>query len=132
MASLDDILTVQKNGVVALSRISQALGEGYPLNPFNGGQGASITATTVNGRVALVGVSANAPYALICNQSTVWVSVQFGDSTVVATTASMAVPPGACALVTITSPTGAMPTHMAAITGTGTAFVQITMGYSGT
>jgi hypothetical protein len=132
MASLDDILTTQKNGVVALNRVAQALGEGYPLTPYNGGQGASITATTSSSRVALIGASANAPYALVCNQSAIWVSVQFGDSTVIATTASMSVPPGACALVTITPTSGAIPTHMAAITSSSTAFVQVTVGYSGT
>lgn len=132
MASLDDILTTQRNGVVALNRVAQAAAAGYPLTPFNGGQGASITATNVSGNVALVGISASAPYALICNQSTIWVSVQFGDSTVVATTSSMAIPPGACALVTLTIPNQPLPTHMAAIVAAGSAFVQITMGYNGT
>ena len=132
MASLDDILTTQKNGVVALNRVAQALSEGYPLTPFNGGQGASITATNVSGNVALVGVSASAPYALICNQSSIWASVQFGDSAVVATTSSMSIPPGACALVTLAVANQPMPTHMAAIVAAGSAFLQVTMGYGGT
>ena len=132
MATLDDILTVQKNGVVALSRIAQGLVPSFPFNPVGGGTGLALSASNVSSRGALVGASSNAPYAQVCNQGTVWVFVQFGDSTVVATTASMAVPPGACALVTITPASGAFPTHMAAITGAGTAELQVSMGYSGT
>lgn len=131
MATLDDILTAQKNGVVALSRIGQALNQNYPFNAYNGGQGSSLSASTTSSNVALVGASVNAPYALVCNQSAVWVSIQFGNSTVQATTSSMSLPPGACALITISIVGQPMPTHMAAITTTGTAVLQVTMGYSG-
>lgn len=132
MATLDDILTTQKNGVVALSRIGQSLLPNYPFNAYGGGQGASITATVASGRVALVGGSDNAPFAYICNQGSVWASVQFGDSTVTATTSSMSVPPNACSLVTVSIVGQPFPTHMAAITASGSTFLQITMGYNGT
>lgn len=133
MATLDDILTVQKNAVIALGKIAQALTPNYPFNAFNGGEGVSMTATTSTGNVALVGASASAPFAFVCNQSSNWAFIQFGDSTITATTSSMAVPPGACSLVTIAIVgNNAFPTHMAAITSTGSAQLQVTMGYGGT
>ena len=130
MASLDDILTTQKNGVVALNRIGQGVSRGAPITPYNGGQGATIAVTTASSRVALVGASANVAYANICNITSTWAFVQFGDATVTATTASMAVPPNACLLVALTSVNAAFPTNMAAITSSGTTTLQVTMGYS--
>lgn len=132
MATLDDILTTQKNGVVALSRIGQALNPNYPFNAYNGGQGVSLTASTISSNVALIGASESAPYAFVCNQSETWASIQFGDSNVAAATTSMSVPPNACSLVSIIILGQPFPTHMAAITATGTAFLQVTMGYGGT
>lgn len=132
MATLDDVVTVQKNGVVALSRIGQALVPNYPFNAYNGGQGVSITASTASSSVALAGASDSAPYAFVCNQSGTWASIQFGDSSVTATISSMSVPPNACSLVTVGILGKPFPTHMAAITASGTAFLQVTMGYGGT
>ena len=132
MATLDDVVTVQKNGVVALSRIGQALGAETPFNAYNGGQGASITASTSSSSVALVGASESAPYACICNQGAGWASIQFGSSTITATTSSMSIPPGSRIFLNIAVLGQVFPTHMAAITSSGTAFLQITMGYSGT
>jgi hypothetical protein len=130
MASLDDILTAQKNGVVALNRIAQGVSRGAPITPYNGGQGASLAVTTASSRVALIGSSANVAYANICNVTSVWAFVQFGDATVVATTASMAVPPNSCVLVSLTSINSVFPTNMAAITASGTTTLQVTMAYT--
>lgn len=133
MATLDDILTTQKNAVQVLTKIAQAVSTSYPFNAYNGGDGVTMTATTASSSVALVGASTSAPFAFVCNQGTGWIFIKFGDSTVTASTASMAVPPGACSLVTITIVgSNAFPTHMAAVTATGSANVQVTMGYGGT
>lgn len=132
MATLDDVVTVQKNAVVAASRIAQALVPNYPFNAYNGGQGASLTASTSTSNVALVGASESAPYAAVVNQGTDWAFIQFGSSTVTATTSSMAIPPSSRVFLTISILGQVFPTHMAAITSTGTATLQVTMGYSGT
>lgn len=103
----------------------------YPFEPYGGGQGASLTASTATSRVAMVGTTATVNSALIINTGTVWVNVQVGNSTVTATTSSMAIPPGAYALISLTTQGSPVPTHLAAITTTGTAVVQVTLGYGG-
>jgi Pectate lyase superfamily protein len=61
----------------------------------------------------------------------VWAFVLLGNSSVVATTSCMAIPPGACALVSLTTQGQGVPGYMAGITASGSATVQITLGYGG-
>jgi len=103
----------------------------YPFEPYGSGLGASLACTTSSGRVALVGTTAEVNCALICNTGTVWAFVLLGNSSVVATTSCMAIPPGACALISLTTQGQAIPTHLSGITASGTATLQITLGYGG-
>ena len=103
----------------------------YPFEPYGSGLGASLACTTSSSRVALVGTTVQVNCALICNTGTVWAFILLGNSAVTATTSCMAIPPGACALVSLTTQGQAVPTHMAGITTSGTATVQITLGYGG-
>jgi hypothetical protein len=105
----------------------------YPFEPFNGGQGCSLTASSVSSAVALVGTASAIPInaILICNTGSVWAYVQLGTSSIVATTSSMAVPPGACALVSLTTQNAVGPTFLAAVTASSTTFIQATCGFGG-
>lgn len=106
----------------------------YPFEPYNGGDGVTFEAGTSTSSVALVGVLQAAPpinSVLICNQGNVWVSVKLGGVGVVATLGNMAIPPGACALVSFTTQNSPIPLQIAAITRTGTAWLQVTCGYGG-
>ena len=104
----------------------------YPFEPYGAGLGASLACTTSSGRVALVGSSlGTVTCAMICNTGSVWVFVLLGNSTVTATTSCMAIPPGACALVSLTTQGTPLPTHIAGITASGTATIQVTLGYGG-
>jgi hypothetical protein len=103
----------------------------YPFEPYGSGLGASLACTTSSGRVALSGTTVQVNCALICNTGSVWVFVLFGDVTVAATTSCMAVPPGACSLVSLTTQGQAIPTHIAGITASGSATIQVTLGYGG-
>ena len=103
----------------------------YPFEPYGSGLGSSLACTTSSSRVALVGTTVQVNCALICNTGAVWVFVLLGGNTVTATTSCMAIPPGACALVSLSTQGVAVPTYMAGITATGSATVQITLGYGG-
>jgi hypothetical protein len=103
----------------------------YPFEPYGSGLGASLACTTSSSSVALVGTTAQVNCALICNTGAVWAFVLLGNSGVVATTSCMGIPPGACALISLTTQGQGVPTYMAGITATGAATVQITLGYGG-
>jgi hypothetical protein len=62
--------------------------------------------------------------ARISNPGTTEVFLAFGDSTVVATTSGMSMPPGSLDVVTLPAGT----THVAALTEAGTANVRICLG----
>lgn len=107
----------------------------YPFEPLAGGKGILLNAGVASSRAALIEAPTNSAAlttALICNQSlTTWVSVLFGDSTVVADLGCMSIPPGTCSLITIATPGQGPPTFMAAIAPSGTVPVQVTLGYGG-
>lgn len=103
----------------------------YPFEPYGGGLGASLSCTTGSSRVALVGTDTTANCALICNTGANWVFVRLGNSSITATTSCMAIPPGACALVSLSTQGQAGPTHIAGITVSGSSLIQITLGYGG-
>lgn len=103
----------------------------YPFEPFGSGQGASITCSSSSTRTALVGTTSQVNCALICNTGAVWAFVLLGDSSVNATTANMAIPPGACSLISLSTQGQAVPTHIAGVTASGTATLQVTLGYGG-
>jgi hypothetical protein len=103
----------------------------YPFEPYGAGLGASLTCTSAGSSVALVGTTAQVNCAQICNTGTVWAFVLLGGPSAVATTSCMAIPPGACSLVSLTTQGQGVPTYMAGITASGTATVQITLGYGG-
>ncbi len=89
---------------------------------FEPAGGASLACTASTDRVALAG---NGEQALIANPGSVAVYVEFGSSTVVATTASLCVLPGTQILLTIPENS----THIAGITSSGASTIQISTGW---
>lgn len=100
----------------------------YAFEPSGGGLGVSLacgTATGTSSRTALVGEGNS---FVISNKGAVWVHVAFGNSSVVATTAYLAIPP--CTTTTISLVARADEwTHVAGITASGTTTIQITRGF---
>lgn len=112
----------------------------YAFEPLDGGAGSAVVATTTSARAALVvPVDDDVNVAVIFNVGTVFAYVRLGDSSVVATAppgsgsglCSMAVPPGGALTVSITTVNAPVPTHLAAITFSGTTTIQVTMGMGG-
>jgi len=106
----------------------------FPFQPYNGGEGVSLPCTVSTARVALVGEFGAAAddkvnIAVIVNTGSVPAFVRFGDVTVVATTASMAVPAGAAVTCTIPGANDAETTYLAGITSAGSTTLQITTGF---
>lgn len=106
----------------------------FPFQPYNGGEGVSLDCTIATDRVALVGEFGTAAddkvnIAVIVNTGVVPAFVRFGDVTVVATTASMAVPAGAAVTCTIPGASDAAPVYLAGITSSGSVTLQITTGF---
>lgn len=100
----------------------------YAFEPSGGGLGISLACTTTSGtssRTALVGEGNS---FVISNTGSVWAHVAFGSSTIVATTACMAVPPGTCLTVSL-NPRDTDWTHAAGITASSTTTLQITRGF---
>lgn len=101
----------------------------YAFEPSGGGLGVSLACTTSSGsssRAALVG-SGNA--FVISNTGIEWGNVAFGDSSVVATTAYMAIPPGTSVTISVNAPREVEWTHVAGITAIGTTTIQISRGF---
>lgn len=103
----------------------------YPFEPSGGGLGVSLSCTTTSGtssRTALVGTGNT---FVISNTGEVWGFVAFGDSSIAATTAYMAIPPGASVTISLVAPDrGATEwTHVAGITASGTTTIQISRGF---
>lgn len=85
----------------------------------------TISATTSSGRVALGGTQSASSYNVLCsNKATSWAYITFGDSTVTATSAGLALPPNGQAVYT--KPVGA--THVAGILDSGTGTLHFTPG----
>ena len=104
----------------------------YPFEPYNGGQGVSLAAGTVSSSVTLLGMFGqpqNVNVAVVFNTGSVFAFVRFGGSTVTADTGSMAVPPGGAITVSLYGVNQQTPSHMAAITASGSATLQITTGF---
>ena len=106
----------------------------FPFQPYNGGQGVSLACIGTTGRVALVGEFGAAAddkvnIAVIVNPGTVAAFVRFGDVTVVATTASMAVPAGSAVTCTIPGASDEATVYLAGITESGSTTLQITTGF---
>jgi hypothetical protein len=103
----------------------------YAFEPSGGGLGVSLSCTTSSGtsnRTALVGTG-NA--FVVSNTGDVWAHVAFGDSTIVATTAYFAIPPGTSVTLSLvaTDRGTAEWTHVAGITAFGTTTIQISRGF---
>lgn len=101
----------------------------FAFQPSGGGLGVSLScgaATGTSSRTALVGVGNT---FVISNTGTVWAHVAFGDSSVVATTAYMPVPPGVPVTISLNDPREAEWTHVAGITVVGTTTIQISRGF---
>jgi hypothetical protein len=94
-----------------------------PLKLWAGGLGCEINAADATARVALVGTSQNV--ICIVNEGTVPVHFRLGASDVVATTACKAI--GAGLDMAFFLERGQ--THLAAITRSGSAWLQITLGF---
>lgn len=105
----------------------------YPFEPHDGGDGAELQATTATARVALVGKLSGEGQidnvAVISNTGSVFAFVRLGRSDVVATTASMAVPPGGAVTVSLYGEDSPAYTYLAAITRSDSAWLQVTTGY---
>lgn len=100
----------------------------YAFEPSGGGLGVSLAcgaATGTSSRTALVGEGNS---FVISNTGSVWAHVAFGDSAIVATTAYMAIPPGTSVTISLIA-RGTEWTHVAGITASGTATIQITRGF---
>ena len=100
----------------------------YAFEPSGGGLGVSLACTTSSGttsRTALVGEGNS---FAISNMGDVWVHVAFGDSSIIATTAYMAILPRTTVTISLNARATEW-THVAGITTTGTATVQITRGF---
>ena len=89
-----------------------------------------ITATSVTGSAALTlpseggtAITPGARHVRVYNAGAVIVFLQFGDSTVAATTAKMPIPPGAVEVFTLGGAT-----YAAVITSSGTADIYFTPG----
>lgn len=93
------------------------------LAPFTPGASSTLAVTTSSARVAITrkGSEQVLIYAPAANAAAF---IVFGDDTVVATTAGVAIPPGFNKVFTV--PEGA--THVAAITGASTATLYFTCG----
>lgn len=97
---------------------------GAPPYAFEYAGGASLAVTTTTGRVALAG---GGKQMLVTNPGSVQVYVEPGSSTVSATVASQCILPGTQVLMSIANIDTV--THVAAITATGAATIQISTGY---
>jgi len=101
----------------------------FPFQPAGGGLGVSLACTTSSGtssRTALVGAGNT---FVICNTGSVWGHVAFGNSSVVATTAWMAIPPGTTVTISLNDPKETEWTHVAGITAAGSTTIQISRGF---
>lgn len=103
----------------------------YAFEPSGGGLGVSLACTTTSGtssRTALVGTGNT---FVVSNTGSVWAHVAFGSSTVVATTAYMAIPPGTSVTISLVAPDRGTTewTHVAGITTAGSTTIQITRGF---
>lgn len=99
----------------------------YPFESVNGGLGIALACTTSSGtssRTALVGTGS---VLMFTNVSDVVAYVAWGDSSVTATTSYFPVLPGTKEVVTIS--TESTITHVAGITGSGTATVLVHKGH---
>jgi hypothetical protein len=100
----------------------------YAFEPSGGGLGISLACTSSSGtssRTALVGEGNS---FVISNTGSVWAHIAFGTSSIVATTAYMAIPPGTCVTISLNARNTEW-THAAGITESGTTTLQITRGF---
>lgn len=104
----------------------------YPFEPYNGGLGSSLACSSVSASTILQGsfsAAENVNVAVVVNTGSVFAFVRFGDASVVATTACMAVPPGASVTCSLFGSGQATPQYMAGITASSTATLQVTTGW---
>jgi hypothetical protein len=98
----------------------------YPFEPTGG---VTIAATATTGTTALSG---HGDQVVVTNTGTVWVHVAFGDSTITATAARCTIPPETQVVLTLPFVAGSNETqrasHVAVITASGTATVQVERG----
>lgn len=93
------------------------------VQPFSPGSTSTLAVTTVTGRVALTG---GGSVVEIQNTGTAVMFVKIGSSTVVAAVTDYPVQPGHSKMVS--RGPSSLDTHIAAITGTGTATLYATVG----
>ena len=87
--------------------------------------------TSVSATTALQGAFGepeNVNVAVVVNTGSVFAFVRFGDASVVATTACMAVPPGASVTCSLLGAGQTTPQYMAGI-ASGSATLQVTTGW---
>ena len=97
--------------------------------PFEPTGGVALTASTTSGSTAVT-LSGTGNQAIITNQGSVYAFVAFGASTITATSSRLAVPPESQVLITIPEVSdGVRATHVAAITSSSTALLQIETGF---
>lgn len=101
----------------------------YPFEPSGGGLGVSLSCTTSSGTSSRTALAGTGNTFVISNTGNEWGHVAFGDSSVVATTAYMAIPPGASVTVSVNAPREVEWTHVAGITASGTTTIQISRGF---
>lgn len=100
----------------------------YAFEPSGGGLGVSLSCGTTTGtssRAALVGEGNS---FVISNGGSAPAHIAFGNSSVVATTAYLLIQPGSTVTISLNTRADEW-THVAGITSSGTATVQITRGF---
>lgn len=100
----------------------------YAFEPSGGGLGVSLScgaATGTSSRTALVGEGNS---FVISNTGNLWAHIAFGSSSVIATTACMAILPGATVVISLNARSPEW-THVAGITAAGTTTIQISRGF---
>jgi len=113
------------------------MAEATPINvtafePFNGGQGAQISATTTSSSAAIPGLSGGQQgdnsRVVVSNGGSVSAFVRFGPSTVAATVSGLEILPGT--KETLKPPNiGTNAVYLAAITVSGSTTINVCAGY---
>lgn len=100
----------------------------YAFEPSGGGLGVLLSCTTTSGTSSRTALEGDGNSFAISNTGDVWGHVAFGTSSVVATTAYLAIPPRAVLTISLVARDVEW-THVAGITASGSTTIQISRGF---